>query len=127
MNRSLLPNVIVREKGQTQSTLGSITDFEGRYSIIVKSEGIYEVEFSYLGYETKVISDVEVGTNDEVQVNVTLNPSSNQLEEVVITVSAKKNNEAAVLAIQKGAITLLDGLSAQTMKKSGDGDVAGSH
>ena len=38
--------------------------------------------------------------------------------------SAKKNNEAAVLAIQKGAITLLDGLSAQTMKKSGDGDVA---
>ena len=117
-------NVIVREKGQTQSTLGSITDFEGRYSIIVKSEGIYEVEFSYLGYETKVISDVEVGTNDEVQVNVTLNPSSNQLEEVVITVSAKKNNEAAVLAIQKGAITLLDGLSAQTMKKSGDGDVA---
>ena len=117
-------NVIVREKGQTQSTLGSITDFEGRYSIIVKSEGLYEVEFSYLGYETKVISDVEVGTNDEVQVNVTLNPSSNQLEEVVITVSAKKNNEAAVLAIQKGAITLLDGLSAQTMKKSGDGDVA---
>ena len=117
-------NVIVREKGQTQSTLGSITDFEGRYSIIVKSEGIYEVEFSYLGYETKVISDVVVGTNDEVQVNVTLNPSSNQLEEVVITVSAKKNNEAAVLAIQKGAITLLDGLSAQTMKKSGDGDVA---
>ena len=117
-------NVIVREKGQNQSTLGSITDFEGRYSIIVKSEGIYEVEFSYLGYETKVISDVEVGTNDEVQVNVTLNPSSNQLEEVVITVSAKKNNEAAVLAIQKGAITLLDGLSAQTMKKSGDGDVA---
>lgn len=117
-------NVIVREKGQTQSILGSITDFEGRYSIIVKSEGIYEVEFSYLGYETKVISDVEVGTNDEVQVNVTLNPSSNQLEEVVITVSAKKNNEAAVLAIQKGAITLLDGLSAQTMKKSGDGDVA---
>lgn len=117
-------NVIVREKGQTQSTLGSITDFEGRYSIIVKSEGFYEVEFSYLGYETKVISDVKVGTNDEVQVNVTLNPSSNQLEEVVITVSAKKNNEAAVLAIQKGAITLLDGLSAQTMKKSGDGDVA---
>lgn len=117
-------NVIVREKGQTQSTLGSITDFEGRYSIIVKEAGIYEVEFSYLGYETKVISDVKVGTNDEVQVNVTLNPSSNQLEEVVITVSAKKNNEAAVLAIQKGAITLLDGLSAQTMKKSGDGDVA---
>lgn len=117
-------NVIVREKGQTETNLGSITDFEGRYSIIVKSEGFYEVEFSYLGYETKVISDVKVGANDEVQVNVTLNPSSNQLEEVVITVSAKKNNEAAVLAIQKGAVTLLDGLSAQTMKKSGDGNVA---
>ena len=117
-------NVIVREKGQTETNLGSITDFEGRYSIVVKSEGLYQVEFSYLGYETKVISDVKVGANDEVQVNVTLNPSSNQLEEVVVTVSAKKNNEAAVLAIQKGAVTLLDGLSAQSIRKSGDGNVA---
>ena len=117
-------NVIVREKGQTQTTLGSITDFEGRYSIIVSAQGLYEVEFSYLGYKTIVISDIEVGDNEEVPVNVTLNPSSNQLEEVVLTVSAKKNNEAAVLAIQKGAITLLDGLSAQTIKKSGDGNVA---
>ena len=77
-----------------------------------------------MGYKTIVISDIEVGDNEEVPVNVTLNPSSNQLEEVVLTVSAKKNNEAAVLAIQKGAITLLDGLSAQTIKKSGDGNVA---
>lgn len=48
-------NVIVREKGQTQTTLGSITDFEGRYSIIVSAQGLYEVEFSYLGDRKSVV------------------------------------------------------------------------
>ena len=118
---SFIPHSIVTISG---ISFFRFTNAFSASSIIVSAQGIYEVEFSYLGYKTIVISDIEVGDNEEVPVNVTLNPSSNQLEEVVLTVSAKKNNEAAVLAIQKGAITLLDGLSAQTIKKSGDGNVA---
>ena len=63
-------------------------------------------------------------SNDETEINIVLNPAANALEEVVVTTTVRKNNEASVLAIQKGAVTLLDGLSAQTIRKSGDGNVA---
>ena len=116
-------NVIVREQGSTETIVGAITDFEGRYVLNVEA-GTYEIEFSYLGYETKIVSDVVVGISGEQEVSIVLNPSANVLEEVVVTTSARKNSEASVLAIQKGAVTLVDGLSAQTIRKSGDGNVA---
>lgn len=117
-------NVILTQNGSDATITGAITDFEGRYTLDAPGAGTYNVAFSFLGYETIVVNDVKVGASEEVIVNITLNPSSNALEEVVLTVSAKKNNEAAVLAIQKGAVTLLDGLSAQTIRKSGDSNVA---
>ena len=117
-------NVILRATGSTDTAAGAITDFEGRYSIIVEQPGEYELEFSYLGYETKIISGIELTANDETEVNIVLNPAANALEEVVVTTTVRKNSEASVLAIQKGAVTLLDGLSAQTIRKSGDGNVA---
>lgn len=117
-------NVVLTQNDSEATITGAITDFEGRYTLETPGAGTYNVAFSFLGYETVVVSDVKVSGSEEVIVNITLNPSSNALEEVVLTVSAKKNNEAAVLAIQKGAVTLLDGLSAQTIKKSGDSNVA---
>jgi len=117
-------NVIVREAGSTETLAGVITDFEGRYTLNIEKPGTYEVEFSYLGYETKIVSDLAVSISGEIEVSIVLKPVANALEEVVVTTSARKNSEASVLAIQKGAVTLLDGLSAQTIRKSGDGNVA---
>lgn len=117
-------NVVVREMGQSETIAGAITDFEGRYSLIISQRGIYEVEFSYLGYETKVVKEVSIDQPGDTEVNIVLMPVANALEEVVVTTTARKNSESSVLAIQKGAVTLVDGLSAQTIKKSGDGNVA---
>ncbi len=86
--------------------------------------GPYEIEFSYLGYETKVVGEIKTKKGDEVEVSIVLNPLPNALEEVVVVTTLRKNSEASVLAIQKRAVTMLDGLSAQTIKKSGDGNVA---
>ena len=54
-------NVIIREQGTAETVAGAITDFEGRYVLTIERAGTYEVEFSYLGYETKIVSDVVVG------------------------------------------------------------------
>ena len=117
-------NVVLREQGSTETVSGAITDFEGKYVFEVNGPGPYEIEFSYLGYETKVVSEIKTKEGDEVEVSIVLNPLANALEEVVVTTTVRKNSEASVLAIQKGAVTMLDGLSAQTIKKSGDGNVA---
>src|SRR6056300_1196313 len=117
-------NVVLREQGSDITLSGAITDFEGKFIFEVNNPGPYEIEFSYLGYETKVVSEIKTKEGDEVEVSIVLNPLANALKEVVVTTTVRKNSEASVLAIQKGAVTMLDGLSAQTIKKSGDGNVA---
>ena len=109
-------NVLIKN-----TTKGTTSDFDGRYSIDVEA-GNYTIVFSYIGYQTIEISDLVVKSNDEVIVDVTLN--TNSLETVVITTTVRKNTESAILDLQKKSITLLDGLSAQSIKSSGASNIA---
>ena len=109
-------NVLIKN-----TTKGTTSDFDGKYSIDVEA-GNYTLVFSYIGYQTIEISDVVVKSNDEVIVDVTLN--TNSLETVVITTTVRKNTESAILELQKKSITLLDGLSAQSIKSSGASNIA---
>lgn len=103
------------------TTTGTTSDFDGKYQMEVDA-GTYTLVFSFVGYETKEISDVVVKAGQVLDLDVTLN--TNSLEEVVITTSVKRNTESAVLNIQKKSVTLLDGLSAQSIKSSGAGNLA---
>ena len=109
-------NVLIKN-----TTKGTTSDFDGKYTVDIEP-GLYTVVFSYIGYQTIEISDVVVVANDDVIVNVTLN--TNSLENVIITTTVRKNTESAVLDLQKKSITLLDGLSAQTIKSSGASNLA---
>ena len=109
-------NVLIKN-----TTKGTTSDFDGKYTVDIEP-GLYTVVFSYIGYQTIEISDVAVIANDDVIVDVTLN--TNSLENVIITTTVRKNTESAVLDLQKKSITLLDGLSAQTIKSSGASNIA---
>ncbi|MGB2198000.1 MAG: TonB-dependent receptor domain-containing protein [Flavobacteriaceae bacterium] len=109
-------NVLIKN-----TTKGTTSDFDGKYTVDIEP-GLYTVVFSYIGYQTIEISDVAVVANDDVIVDVTLN--TNSLENVIITTTVRKNTESAVLDLQKKSITLLDGLSAQTIKSSGASNIA---
>jgi len=103
------------------TTTGTTSDFDGKYELNLQ-EGTYTLIFSFVGYETKEISDVVVKADQVVNLDVTLN--TNSLETIVITTSTKKNTESAVLNMQKKSVTLLDGLSAQSIKSSGASNLA---
>mgnify|MGYP000999894418 FL=1 len=109
-------NVLIKN-----TTTGTTSDFDGKYQLEME-EGNYAIIFSYIGYQTIEISDIVVAGNSDVIVDVTLN--TNSLEAVVITTTIRKNTESAVLDLQKKSITLLDGLSAQSIKSSGAGNIA---
>lgn len=113
-------NVVV--KG---TIIGTTSDFEGKYTLDVPV-GVYTIQFLYLGYETKEISNVEMVLGKLTEVDVVMNPSSNQLDEVVLVTSARQNSETAILNVQRKSVNLLDGLSAQSIKKVGDSDLAGA-
>lgn len=74
-NNMPLPGVTVREMGANN---GTQTDFDGNYSIALESTDAV-LQFSYVGMET-VEREVEGNTT----INVTIAPSSQALEEVVV-------------------------------------------
>ncbi|MBN1133195.1 MAG: von Willebrand factor type A domain-containing protein [Bacteroidales bacterium] len=75
-NGHALPGVSVVIKNTSRGTL---TDYSGTYSITVNPSDKILV-FSYIGYET-----LEVKIGEQVRVNVRMIPSSEALEEVVVT------------------------------------------
>ncbi|QCK14605.1 SusC/RagA family TonB-linked outer membrane protein [Mangrovivirga cuniculi] len=71
-----IPGVNVLVKG---STTGTVTDINGDFSIDVSSTDATLV-ISYVGYESK-----EVELNGRTSVNISLNPSMEELSEVIVT------------------------------------------
>ena len=113
-------NILLKETGE-----GVTSDFDGKYSFELE-EGIYTLQFSFVGYETKVITEIQVTGNEFTITDVVLNSAAQGLEEVILTVDAGRNTEASVLQIQKKSASLLDGISAQAFKKIGASDIAGA-
>ena len=113
-------NILLKETGE-----GVTSDFDGKYSFELE-QGIYTLQFSFVGYETKIITEIQVKGNEYTITDVVLNSAAQGLEEVVVTVEANRNTEASVLQIQRKSASLLDGISAQAFKKIGASDIAGA-
>ncbi len=75
-----LPGVNVVVAG-TQT--GSSTGGDGNFSISGLEPGAYDLQASFIGYETKVVEGVEVEADETTQVSIALAPSVVQLEGVV--------------------------------------------
>ncbi|MDB2340020.1 TonB-dependent receptor, partial [Flavobacteriaceae bacterium] len=76
------------------------------------------------GYETKEITNIIVNGDNYTTTDVVLNSAAEGLDEVIVTVEARRNTESSVLEIQKKSASLLDGISAQAFKKIGASNIA---
>lgn len=79
------------------STTGTITDTDGKFSITVEGLGGV-LDFSYIGYKTQ-----EVALVGQSNINVTLQPDNEVLDEVVVVGYGSQRKESVV-----GAISTLD-------------------
>ena len=89
-----LAGVTVQVKG---STLGTVTDADGRFSLDVPDDAVLVV--SYIGYQTR-----EVPVNGQAEMNITLQPSSSSLNEVVVVgygTQTKKDITGAVSVVDE--------------------------
>ncbi len=116
----VLPFATISVKGATN---GTTSDFEGDYSLDLE-EGVYTIVFSFVGYETKEIQEVSIQNGNVFELDVTLNASTGMLDEVVISTTVRRNTEESVLNLQKNSATLMDGLSSQSISRSGASNIA---
>src|SRR5680860_461631 len=122
LNDDPLPFANVILKG---TTTGTTSDFDGLYEIAGLEPGTYTVVFSYLGYETVEIPDVNVEAGKVTTVNVPMSASEGvSLDEVVVTTSARKDSETALLLDQKRAVEIKESIGAIQLGKIGVSDVA---
>ena len=80
--RAALPFVNVLLDGTTQ---GATTDIDGRFSMSDVKPGLYNIVVSSVGYQRRVITEVQVGTARPVELEIALEPSATELKEVEIT------------------------------------------
>lgn len=115
-----LAGVSVAIVGGTQATS---SDFEGDYALEL-APGTYKLIYSYVGYISKEITEVTVTPGKAAIVDIALTPAADQLEEVVVSVSARKNTEQSILNMQKNSGVVMDGLSSQAIQRSGASNIA---
>lgn len=113
----MFANLLILETSE-----GNSTDLDGVYDLIVPG-GTYSLQVSYIGYANLTISDIVVKEGEVTLLDLQLEEDSEVLQEVVVTAAQVRNTESAVLTIQRKAPGLLDGISKQSIRKSGDGDV----
>lgn len=65
---------------------GTITNIDGRFALEgMRTGGPYKVTISYVGYQSAIYKDVYLQLGEIYNLNVNLNESSEQLDEVVVT------------------------------------------
>jgi len=96
------------------------TDVDGKYTLASLATGKYSIEVSYVTYQTKKISEVEVNAGANTTLNVVLDEAVNTLNQVVVTANYKQETVNALYARQKNSASISDGVSSETIKKSPD-------
>jgi len=108
------------------TTLGSSTDFDGKYEIPGVPVGTYTLEFSFTGYETLRIPNVVIEADKITVIDTGLGATAAALEEVVIKVQTSREREEALLLEQKNAVEIKQSIGAQELARKGVSDVAGA-
>ena len=91
-----LPGVNVVITGTQQ---GASTNPQGQFTIANVDPGTYDLVASFVGYERRTVSDVEVSAGETTQVSFTLVPGAVQLEEVVAVGYGTQQEEEVTSAV----------------------------
>lgn len=101
------------------------TSVDGSFSISA-DPGTYTVEIRYVSYQARRVTDVIVKSGENTPLNVSMKPASETLAGVVITGGYKKTSAEGLLARQKNAAEMSNGISAEQIGRTPDRNIGES-
>ncbi len=118
-----LPGVTIFAEG---TSTGTITDLDGNFSISL-TPGKYNLRISFISYETITLENIIVTPGEVTVLNeLGLHKANFDISEVTVTAQTIRNTETALISIRKRSSNVLDGISADNLRKIGDSDIASS-
>lgn len=105
----------------TGASLGASTDVEGRFNLGNLNPGKYSLTFSYVGYKTKNVTEIEVLSGKTTNIDVIMEEASSlALQEVVITATVRQESISALYAQQKTNISISSGITSELIRRTPD-------
>ena len=118
-----LPGVTIFAEG---TSTGTITDLDGEFNLVI-APGTYNIRISFISYETVLLQNVKSNAGDiTVLEDIGLKTANIDIDEVVVTAQTIRNTENALISLKRKSTNVMDGISASSLKKIGDSDVAAS-
>lgn len=87
------------------TTLAAVTDANGYYEISGLTPGFYDLSASFIGFEPKTITEIEVTNSKHTEINFALEEIISKLKEVVVTTSAFSKKEESPLSMRTIGVT----------------------
>lgn len=107
---------------KSNKSIGTVTDFDGNYSLKLPDNTPQTLVISYVSYLP--IEENVIARNNEVIIkNFTMRTSAVEVKEIKITATAVKARDYFMENIKKKSATTIDYISSETMKKTGDANV----
>ncbi len=103
------------------TSLGAATNIEGKFVITSITEGSYKVRVSYIGYKQKDI-DVQIKSNQTLELNVQLVLDVIQSDEVVVT--GQMMGQISAINQQLSSNTILNVVSEEKIQELPDQNAA---
>lgn len=114
VNGEPLPFANIIIKG---TSTGTMTDFDGLFILDNLEPGAYTLSFSFVGYETREIPNVQVVAGKVTEINAELGASAAALDEVVISTVSRRDSEVALLLEQKKAISIVQSIGTEELAR----------
>ncbi|MDM8160329.1 TonB-dependent receptor [Labilibaculum sp. K2S] len=104
------------------TTIGTVTDFDGNYTLPNIPAGVVTLKCSFISYESLSKENITVKEGNSVVVNFAMGASSVELNDVVVIAKANRESEIMLLVEQKKAVLANQAIGAQEISRKGAGD-----
>ena len=105
LNNKGLPFVNVVVSG---TTLGTVTDGDGNFQLFGLNPGFIRLEVSFIGYKKAISPEVELSNSKPAFIEIELEKTSQQLEEIKVTVSPFRKTEESPLSLKNIGISEIE-------------------
>ncbi len=82
------------------TTIGTTTDIDGRYELTNLEPDLYNLEASFVGYKTKAVFEIQVFNSKPAEIDIPLEPATEELKEVVVKANPFVQTEESPLSLQ---------------------------